>query len=67
MGSRLNELSALQVTNSQQGLQYQQTLTTIQGTDYNKAISDLTQQKMYLQAAQQSFAAVSKLSLFSYM
>ena len=67
MGSRLNELSALQVTNSQQGLQYQQTLTSIQGTDYNKAISDLTQQKMYLQAAQQSFAAVSKLSLFSYM
>jgi flagellar hook-associated protein 3 FlgL len=67
MGSRLNELSALQVTNSQQGLQYQETLTAIQGTDYNKAISDLTQQKMFLQAAQQSFASVSKLSLFNYM
>jgi flagellar hook-associated protein 3 FlgL len=67
MGSRLNELSALQVSNSQQGLQYKQTLTTIQGTDYNKAISDLTQQRMYLQAAQQSFASISKLSLFNYM
>ena len=67
MGSRLNELSALQVTNSQQGLQYKQTLTSIQGTDYNKAISDLTQQKMFLQAAQQSFASISKLSLFNYM
>jgi flagellar hook-associated protein 3 FlgL len=67
MGSRLNELSALQNTVSQQGLQYQQTLTSIQGTDYNKAISDLTQQHMALQAAQQSFASISKLSLFNYL
>lgn len=67
MGSRLNELTALQNTVSQQGLQYQQTLTSIQGTDYNKAISDLTQQHMALQAAQQSFASISKLSLFNYL
>ena len=67
MGSRLNELTALQNTVSQQGLQYQQTLTSIQGTDYNKAISDLTQQHTALQAAQQSFAAISKLSLFNYL
>lgn len=66
-GSRLNELTALQTTGTQLGLQYQQTLSTIQDTDYNKAITDLTQQKLILQAAQQSFAQVSKLSLFNYM
>ncbi len=67
IGSRLNELSALQVTGSQLGLQFKQTLSTIQDTDYNKAITDLTQQKLILQAAQQSFAQVSKLSLFNYI
>jgi flagellar hook-associated protein 3 FlgL len=67
MGARMNELSALQTTSSQVGLQYQQTLTTVQGTDYNKAISDLTQEHTALQAAQQSFASISKLSLFNYM
>ena len=67
MGARMNELSALQNTGSQLNLQYQQTLTSVQGTDYNQAISDLTQQHTALQAAQQSFAAISKLSLFNYM
>lgn len=66
-GSRLNELTALQTTGTQLGLQFQQTLSSIQDTDYNKAITDLSQQKLILQAAQQSFAQVSKLSLFNYM
>lgn len=66
-GSRLNELTALQTTGTQLGLQYKQTLSTIQDTDYNKAATDLAQQKLILQAAQQSFALVSKLSLFNYM
>jgi flagellin-like hook-associated protein FlgL len=30
-------------------------------------MTDLTQQKLILQAAQQSFAQISKLSLFNYM
>ncbi|ADE10815.1 flagellar hook-associated protein FlgL [Sideroxydans lithotrophicus] len=66
-GSRLNELTALQSTGTDLGLQYQKTLSTIQDTDYNKAITDLSQQKLILQAAQQSFAQVSKLSLFNYI
>lgn len=67
IGARLNELTALQDTSTQLGLQYKKTLSTIQDTDYNKAITDLTQQKLILQAAQQSFAQVSKLTLFNYM
>jgi len=35
--------------------------------DYNKAISDLTFQQTALQAAQQSFAKVSGLSLFNFL
>lgn len=67
IGSRMNELTALQSTDTQLGLQYQQTLSSIQDTDYNKAITNLSQQKLVLQAAQQSFAQVSKLSLFNYL
>ncbi len=66
-GSRLNELTALQTTGTQLDLQYKQTLSTIQDTNYNQAITDLSQQKLILQAAQQSFAQVSKLSLFNYI
>lgn len=66
-GSRLNELDALQVTGDQMGLQFKDTLSKIQDTDYAKAMTDLTQQKLILQAAQQSFAQVSKLSLFNYL
>lgn len=66
-GSRLNELDALQTTGDQLGLQFQKTLSSIQDTDYTKAITDLTQQKLILQAAQQSFAQVSQLTLFNYL
>ncbi len=67
MGSRMREIDALNTTGDELSLQYKQTLSQIQDTDYNKAISDLTQQHMILQAAQQSFAQVAKMSLFNYM
>ena len=66
-GSRLNEISALQTTGDSLGVQYKQALSQLQDVDMTKAISDLTQQKLGLQAAQQSFAAVSTLSLFNYL
>lgn len=66
-GARLNELDALQASGDQMGLQFKDTLSKIQDTDYTKAMTDLTQQKLILQAAQQSFAQVSKLSLFNYL
>jgi flagellar hook-associated protein 3 FlgL len=67
LGSRLNEVSALQVTGDNLGLQYKQNLSQLQDVDMAKAISDLTQQKTSLQAAQQSFATISTLSLFNYL
>lgn len=67
MGARLNELDALNVTGENLGLEYKASLSKIQDTDYNKAISDLTQQQMVLTAAQKSFSQVSKMSLFDYL
>lgn len=67
MGARLNELDALNVTGENLGLEYKATLSKIQDTDYNKAVSDLTQQQMVLTAAQKSFSQVSKMSLFDYL
>ncbi len=67
LGLRLNEIDALQVTGDDMGVQLKQTLSQLQDVDYNKAISDLTQQQVTLQAAQKSFAQVSQLSLFSYI
>lgn len=67
LGLRLNEIDALQVTGDNMSLQLKQSLTTLQDTDYNKAISDLNQQQITLQAAQKSFTQVSNLSMFTYM
>ncbi len=67
LGTRLQELDALQSAGESLGVQYKQTLSQLQDLDYNKAISDLTQQKTSLEAAQKSFLAVSGLSLFNYM
>ncbi|CAH1195729.1 Flagellar hook-associated protein flgL [Candidatus Nitrotoga sp. BS] len=67
LGSRLRELDALQSTGADMGLQFKQTLSQLQDVDLNKAISDLTQQKITLEAAQKSFLAVSGLSLFDFM
>lgn len=67
MGARLRELDALNITGDELGLQYKSTLSKIQDTDYNKAISDLTQQQIILTAAQKSFSQVARMSLFDYL
>ena len=67
IGTRLQEVDALQSTGEDLAVQYQQTLSQLQDVDYAKAISDLSQQQMSLQAAQQSFIKVSGLSLFQYL
>ena len=67
VGGRLRELDALQSTGEDLGLQYKQTLSRIQDTDYLQAISQLNQQQLTLQAAQQSFAKISQLSLFDFL
>ena len=67
MGSRLNELDALKSTGDDLSMQYKQALSLLQDVDYNKAISDLTQQKTMLDAAQKSFLQVQDLSIFNFI
>ncbi len=67
LGSRLGEIDSLSSANDDLSLQYQQTLSQLQDLDYAKAISDLTRKQTDLQAAQQSFAKISQLSLFNYL
>jgi flagellar hook-associated protein 3 FlgL len=66
-GSRLNELTASQTTGDLLGVQYKKTLSSIESTDYTQAASNFAQEKLALEAAQQSFAQVAKLSLFNYL
>jgi flagellar hook-associated protein 3 FlgL len=66
-GSRLKELDAMDDAGNARDVQYADQLSGIQDLDYVKAISDLSQKQMMLQAAQQSFVKVSGLSLFNYL
>ena len=52
---------------SSQTLALQTALSKVQDTDYTTAVTQLSQEQVSLQAAQQSFALVSKLSLFQYL
>ncbi len=67
VGSRLQELDALNTTGSDRDLQYTQTLSSLQDLDYTKAITQLSQKQLTLEAAQQSFVKVSQLSLFNFL
>jgi flagellar hook-associated protein 3 FlgL len=67
VGSRMVEVETQQNINGSLDLQYEETLSRLQDVDYAEAVSNLTQQKTYLEAAQQSFLKVSNLSLFNYL
>lgn len=64
VGSRLQELDALDSAGSDKGLQYSQTLSNLQDLDYTQALTDLSKQQMTLEAAQKSFVQTTGLSLF---
>jgi flagellar hook-associated protein 3 FlgL len=60
-------VESLQNVGSDLDLQYSQTLSRLQDVDFTEAISRLTQQQTFLQAAQQSFLRISNLSLFNFL
>jgi flagellar hook-associated protein 3 FlgL len=67
VGARLKELDSLDEAGSARDIQYADQLSGIQDLDYVKAISEMSQKQMMLQAAQQSFVKVSGMSLFNYL
>jgi flagellar hook-associated protein 3 FlgL len=66
-GARLKELDTLDSEGTDRGLQYATRLSSLQDLDYAKAVTELTQQQVTLQAAQQSFVKIANLSLFDYI
>jgi flagellar hook-associated protein 3 FlgL len=67
VGTRMNEIDALQTMSGDMSVQYQQSLSELQDVDYSKAITELTRRQAELEAAQQSFLRVSQLSLFNFL
>jgi flagellar hook-associated protein 3 FlgL len=67
IGTRLNEIDALNDSGASRDLQYAQALSELVDLDYAQAISDLSQRKVVLEAAQQSFIQITGLSLFNYI
>lgn len=66
VGTRLNELDALEEFGQELSLQYAQSLSEVEELDYAKAISDISQQQVILEAAQKTFVKTTGLSLFNY-
>lgn len=67
VGGRQSSLDGLTNMSADRKLQYQQQLSNLQDLDLAKALSDVKQQTIQLEAAQSTFSAMSKLTLFSYI
>lgn len=67
VGARLNVLDSTSSLQDGLGLTNQKVLSQVRDLDYASAISQLNQENLVLQAAQQSFAKISSLSLFDFL
>ncbi len=67
IGARLSALDAVQVQNEDLGFELRSTLSEIQDLDMTQAIASLQQRITSLEAVQQSFVTLSRLSLFDYL
>ncbi|MCO4891313.1 flagellar hook-associated protein FlgL [Cupriavidus sp. WGtm5] len=67
VGSRMNELDALDDVGANRDLTYSQTLSGLQDLDYAKAITEYYQRQVALQGAQQSFMQIQGMNLFKYL
>jgi flagellar hook-associated protein 3 FlgL len=64
VGSRMNQINATLSANEDFEIVVRTALSEISDLDYAKAISQLTQESFVLEAAQTSFAKISRMSLF---
>lgn len=67
VGARLSSLDSMAVTSGDRKLQYESHLSTLRDLDYAEALTAVSQQKLQLDAAQATYAATAKLSLFDYI
>ncbi len=67
IGGRLNAVTASQSTAQSKQTALQTAISGIADTDYAKATTQLSGEEVALQAAEESYASLSKLSLFNYV
>jgi flagellar hook-associated protein 3 FlgL len=67
VGARLKELDSLDSQGDDVDLHYSESLRDLQDLDYTKAITELSQQKIMLEAMQQAFVQTSGLTLFKFI
>ncbi|CAG2157422.1 flagellar hook-associated protein FlgL [Cupriavidus numazuensis] len=67
VGSRMQELDALDTIGTNRGLNYSETLSGLQDLDYASAITQYYQRQTALQGAQQSFMQIQGMNLFKYL
>jgi flagellar hook-associated protein 3 FlgL len=67
VGTRLNALDSQEGLNADFVIDMKTVLSATEDLDYAEAIGQFNLQTVSLQAAQQAFAQVKKLSLFNYL
>lgn len=67
VGARLNTVSAAQSSAQSQQTTLQGVISKITDTDYAAAVTQLSTEQIGLQAAQQSYSMIARLSLFNYL
>ena len=67
VGSRLQEIDALDSAGEDRHIQYSEILSGLQDLDYTQALTELSKQQLTLEAAQKSFVKASGLSLFNFI
>jgi flagellar hook-associated protein 3 FlgL len=67
VGSRLQELDALETTGADRTLYDKSYLSDLQDLDYASAIAEFYQRETALKASQQTFVSIQKIALFNYL
>lgn len=67
VGARVNAVSAAQTTAQSEQTTLQTTVSQLSDTDYAAATTQLSTEELALQAAEESYASIAKLSLFNYL
>ena len=67
VGARINSVTASQSSEQSNQTAYQTQISSLSQTDYAAATSQLSSEEVALQAAEDSYASLAKLSLFNYI
>jgi flagellar hook-associated protein 3 FlgL len=66
-GARLNAITTSQTTAASNQVSLKTNIASITNTDYTQATTQLSTEELALQAAQESYASIAKLSLFQFL